>query len=500
MADARPRIDPGLSDEQRVEGVDPIGHLRRLHAVGDMSDAALADLEARVDRPSLHDVLLTWLGRTPIDGSLVDADEDEAVVAAFVDGHLSAMRTHADEVIARMVAVGQGEPEALERRMSAGVEGAASFLRPDGAVNRAHAGLLFIESHRHLPLLAWPRRLIDTVVEVEQSMLAFRHAHARMVERMIGRRMGTGGQRALTTSTPPRNTGFSQNCGRCAPCSSRKRCCHSRAMRLSTASQARNDSRVVRVDVDGDELVLVLVERDLERVEDEADVRFFVAVEGDQFLAEGLTEVVFLGKRGAPMPIWRARAPMMRARSKRVWSRAGLTMGCTCERTRKPATNRALLKTSSPHAAVRPQPSSSDGARRLCLMLRHSMTLAGAQAATNAPVKSASCRPSRGFVAASAGACATGSAASSARRGTGSCKVTVHVPLALPERLELTLMSAPYGPFGAKAGLVHDVVFSVRFDRPPSVAFRASSSLRVIDSPVKTAYPSMTMAGRLMSP
>ena len=183
----------GLSDEQRVEGVDPIGHLRRLHAVGDMSDAALADLEARVDRPSLHDVLLTWLGRTPIDGSLADSDEDEAVVAAFVDGHLSAMRTHADEVIARMVAVGQGEPEALERRMSAGVDGAASFLRPDGVVDRAHAGLLYIESHRHLPLLAWPRRLIDTVVEVEQSMLAFRHAHARMVERMIGRRMGTGG-------------------------------------------------------------------------------------------------------------------------------------------------------------------------------------------------------------------------------------------------------------------------------------------------------------------
>ena len=183
----------GLSDEQRVEGVDPIGHLRRLHGVGDMSDAALADLEARVDRPSLHDVLLTWLGRTPIDGSLADADGDEAVVAAFVDGHLSAMRTHADEVIARMVAVGQGEPEALERRMSAGVDGAASFLRPGGVVDRAHAGLLYIESHRHLPLLAWPRRLIDTVVEVEQSMLAFRHAHARMVERMIGRRMGTGG-------------------------------------------------------------------------------------------------------------------------------------------------------------------------------------------------------------------------------------------------------------------------------------------------------------------
>ena len=142
---------------------------------------------------SLHDVLLAWLGRTPIDGSLADAEGDGTVVTAFVDGHLAAMRSHADEVIARMVAVGQGEPEALERRMSAGVDGAATFLRPDGSIDRARAGLLYIESHRHLPLLAWPRRLIDTVVEVEQSMLAFRHAHARMVERMIGRRMGTGG-------------------------------------------------------------------------------------------------------------------------------------------------------------------------------------------------------------------------------------------------------------------------------------------------------------------
>ena len=53
--------------------------------------------------------------------------------------------------------------------------------------------MLFIESYRDLPLLSWPRRLIDSFVEVEQSMLAFRHAHARMVERMIGRRMGTGG-------------------------------------------------------------------------------------------------------------------------------------------------------------------------------------------------------------------------------------------------------------------------------------------------------------------
>jgi tryptophan 2,3-dioxygenase len=66
-------------------------------------------------------------------------------------------------------------------------------LFPNGEVDPARAGLLFIESYRELPLLSWPRRLIDTLVELEESSLLFRYHHARMVERMIGRRMGTGG-------------------------------------------------------------------------------------------------------------------------------------------------------------------------------------------------------------------------------------------------------------------------------------------------------------------
>ena len=37
------------------------------------------------------------------------------------------------------------------------------------------------------------RDRIDSFVELEQAMLLFRTHHARMVERMIGRRMGTGG-------------------------------------------------------------------------------------------------------------------------------------------------------------------------------------------------------------------------------------------------------------------------------------------------------------------
>ncbi|DAC32439.1 MAG TPA: tryptophan 2,3-dioxygenase, partial [Candidatus Poseidoniaceae archaeon] len=83
--------------------------------------------------------------------------------------------------------------EQVRPRIEAATEQATSFLKPEGIVSRSRAGLLFIESYPELPLLSWPRRLIDSFVGLEQSMLLFRSAHARMVERMIGRRMGTGG-------------------------------------------------------------------------------------------------------------------------------------------------------------------------------------------------------------------------------------------------------------------------------------------------------------------
>jgi tryptophan 2,3-dioxygenase len=52
---------------------------------------------------------------------------------------------------------------------------------------------LFIESYRSLPLLSWPRLLVDAVVEVEEQFVLWRNRHARMVERTIGRRVGSGG-------------------------------------------------------------------------------------------------------------------------------------------------------------------------------------------------------------------------------------------------------------------------------------------------------------------
>ena len=93
----------------------------------------------------------------------------------------------------KMASLGNRDPGSVRERMDSAHESATAFLIPDGNVSRVRAGLLFIESYRELPLLTWPRRLIAEFVELEEAMAKWRHDHARMVERIIGKRTGTGG-------------------------------------------------------------------------------------------------------------------------------------------------------------------------------------------------------------------------------------------------------------------------------------------------------------------
>jgi tryptophan 2,3-dioxygenase len=72
------------------------------------------------------------------------------------------------------------------------------FLQPgtdaeSRRIQRVRCAMVFIETYRELPLLAWPREVLESLVELEQRFVMFRQRHARMVERVIGKRVGTGG-------------------------------------------------------------------------------------------------------------------------------------------------------------------------------------------------------------------------------------------------------------------------------------------------------------------
>tara|TARA_B100000989_G_scaffold170070_1_gene127307 strand:+ start:17372 stop:18454 length:1083 start_codon:yes stop_codon:yes gene_type:complete len=179
----------GLKSEQRIGGMDPMEHNRKLHSEGKLSDSVMDNLNRISSGPSLNDVLMRWLSRTPVNGF----SGNEKVMREFVENHLSSMKKHGEEVISHIVKIGHGNEDKVRPRINAGIASARDFLLPNNEVSFARAGLLFIESYRELPLLSWPRRMIDSVVDMEEAMLLFRSHHVRMVERMIGRRMGTGG-------------------------------------------------------------------------------------------------------------------------------------------------------------------------------------------------------------------------------------------------------------------------------------------------------------------
>ena len=192
----------GLGTEQRLHygGVDPIDHIRTASATARGGDDVRARLERALREGSLRDALHKWLHRTPIQGSCPGDPADATVVDNFLTEYLEAYEVAQRDVGARLAAAGVADPGGLEARVDAARKGAREFLTaedhdsPDqDFIRRVRAGLLFIESYRELPLLAWPRLLIDKVVAVEKQMVLWRSGHARMVERTIGRRVGTGG-------------------------------------------------------------------------------------------------------------------------------------------------------------------------------------------------------------------------------------------------------------------------------------------------------------------
>jgi len=197
----------GLDESRRIRygTVDPLDHIRKLALTSPGGAVAWAALEEARAELSLLGALQTWLYRTPIQGSKPGDPDDDHVVATFVDSYLQRLgglqNQQASALIARL---GEDHRGPLESRTAEIQEAARRFLTGEDVVPeerhrsaRVRAAALFIESYRELPLLAWPRLLLDRIVEMEENLLFFRHGHARMVERVIGRRIGTGGSNGV---------------------------------------------------------------------------------------------------------------------------------------------------------------------------------------------------------------------------------------------------------------------------------------------------------------
>jgi tryptophan 2,3-dioxygenase len=193
----------GLPDSERI----PLGHehsyMQALRNPDGSESQASRRVEARQkDLPTLHSAIRGWLHRTPIQGSIPGAAEDDKKVKAFIEAyaHAHAEAASAARAIMETEALTKEDAVRLKKRFEDEIAQTRAFLlaeeQPEAErahASRVRAALVFIESYRELPLLAWPREVLDAIVAFEQGFVVFRQRHARMVERMIGRRTGTGG-------------------------------------------------------------------------------------------------------------------------------------------------------------------------------------------------------------------------------------------------------------------------------------------------------------------
>lgn len=194
----------GLPEDERIALGNEGSYKQALRGPGGAESQASRRVEARLaDTPTLRDAVHAWLQRTPIQGSTPDDPGDPEAVRAFIDAYVAAhgRATAHSEALAVTSALTPDDRARLAARYAKERASTRAFLLAEDladeagrpALSRLRAALVFIESYRELPLLAWPREVVDAVVALEQGFVVFRQRHARMVERMIGRRTGTGG-------------------------------------------------------------------------------------------------------------------------------------------------------------------------------------------------------------------------------------------------------------------------------------------------------------------
>jgi len=195
----------GLQEEDRLSFGEETSYKDALRNQDGSPSPAHERVNRRLaDTPSVKEAVYAWLWRTPINGSSPQSTDDDSVVQGFLEEFLSCHEQYLNEVLDDRVAkqaLADADEQRLRQRYAAELDATRRYLlaadeseqQERARVRRMRAAILFIESNRELPLLSWPGEIIDSLVAAEQGMLVFRQRHARMVERVIGRRVGTGG-------------------------------------------------------------------------------------------------------------------------------------------------------------------------------------------------------------------------------------------------------------------------------------------------------------------
>ena len=163
-----------------------------------LSAADRETLQAAEARPSLSDRLEAWLERTPFVelGGYRFQESYRAAVARMLDADEATLEANSAIGEAEKAAGLAGLEAARERFEAIYDETRYTALEAQGAWRlswRALQAALFITLYRDEPVLQLPFRLLSLLMDIDETMTAWRYRHALMAQRMIGMKLGTGG-------------------------------------------------------------------------------------------------------------------------------------------------------------------------------------------------------------------------------------------------------------------------------------------------------------------
>lgn len=189
-----PEIEIVLGLEEAL--IDTTGKGRSLDQISNLASTsesaawAWSHIERARDEKTLRSALYDWFGRWPIPGETAD----------FTVAYLSAIRAYHAKQIEQLMQAPNASRPAIEAKFADSYRGAEEFIlaldtseAQRQKMSRIRAGILYIETYCDNERIAWARMVITSILDLESALLLWRTRHARMAERVIGRRIGTGG-------------------------------------------------------------------------------------------------------------------------------------------------------------------------------------------------------------------------------------------------------------------------------------------------------------------
>jgi tryptophan 2,3-dioxygenase len=163
-----------------------------------LSSAERERLRAAAAEPSLKDLIERWLERTPF-VHVAGYDFREVyrqAVTEILEGDAALVRANPALGAAELESELRSIESARARFDSLFDEAEHRRLVEAGAWRlswRALQAALFINLYRNEPVLQLPFRLLSGLMDIDENLTHWRYRHALMVQRMIGRKVGTGG-------------------------------------------------------------------------------------------------------------------------------------------------------------------------------------------------------------------------------------------------------------------------------------------------------------------